>query len=50
MSVYPVLGVLYVVFLLGLAVLVVWILILLISFLRLKNAELRAAAARRESE
>lgn len=50
MALFSTLGVLYVVFLVGMAVLVVWVLILLISFLRLKNSELRDAAARRQAE
>jgi hypothetical protein len=50
MALFSTLGVLYVVFLVGVAVLVVWVLILLISFLRLKNSELRDAAARRLAE
>ena len=44
MALFSTLGVLYVVFLIGMAVLVVWVLVLLISFLHLKNAELRDAA------
>ncbi|MGM0928336.1 MAG: hypothetical protein ACQEXN_01315 [Actinomycetota bacterium] len=50
MALFSTLGVLYVVFLVGMAVLVVWVLVLLIGFLRLKNTELRDAAARRQAE
>jgi hypothetical protein len=43
-------GILYVVFMIALAALAVWVLFLLGSYLRLKNAELRDIAARRQSE